>query len=52
MQVNLGNMYLCGVGVAKDVAKAKELFALAADRDENAARLLEKIEKEEMEKDP
>lgn len=43
-------MYLCGVGVAKDVPKAKELFTLAADRDQNAAGLLEKIEKEAKDK--
>lgn len=42
-------MYHCGIGVAKDVAKAKELFALAANRNEVAAGLLEKIEKEEKE---
>ena len=46
VQVNLGNMYYCGVGVAKDLGKAKELFALAANRDKNAAELLAKIEKE------
>lgn len=42
-------MYYRGIGVAKDVAKAKELFALAAEKDKATAELLETIEKEEKE---
>ena len=47
MQVNLGNMYYSGIGVAKNREKAKELFQLAADTDENAKGLLEMIKEEE-----
>lgn len=53
-QVNLGNMYYTGMGVVKNRDKAKELFKLAADSDENAKGLLELIkaeEKKEVEQD-
>ena len=46
-QVNLGNMYYGGVGVAKDKARAKELFELAAEKDEQAKKFLEIMKKEE-----
>ena len=45
-------MYYNGLGVAKDKAKAKELYTLAADRDKNAKALLEElelVEKKELE---
>lgn len=44
-------MYYDGMGVAKDRAKAKELFKMAAERDENAKSLLEWVEKEELEQE-
>lgn len=47
MQYNLGNMYYAGLGVAKDRDKAKELFKLAAEADENAKEILKVIEEEE-----
>ena len=40
-------MYYLGMGVVKSKEKAKELFKLAADTDENAKGLLEQIESEE-----
>ena len=40
-------MYYAGIGVAKDREKAKELFKLAAEKDENAKGLLEFVEAEE-----
>lgn len=40
-------MYYTGVGVAKDRVKAKELFKLAAESDDNAKEVLKSIEKEE-----
>lgn len=40
-------MYYTGLGVAKDVNKAKELFKLAAEVDENAKEVLKVIEEEE-----
>lgn len=42
-------MYYAGVGVAKNREKAKELFKLASDTDENAKTFLEMIESEEKE---
>ncbi len=47
LQVNLGNMYYTGLGVDKDRGKAKELFKLAAEVDENAKKILKVIEEEE-----
>ena len=47
LQVNLGNMYYNGLGVTKDRWKAKELYRLAADKDDNAMALLEEIELDE-----
>ena len=47
-QVNLGNMYYNGLGVAQDKAKAKELYKMAADKDKNAKALLEELEIEEQ----
>ena len=47
VQINLGNMYYTGVGVEKDVVKAKELFHLAAQQDGSSAKYLEMIEEEE-----
>lgn len=44
-------MYYTGVGVAKDKAKAKELFKLAAESDDNAKEVLKSIERKEREQD-
>ena len=46
-QVNLGNMYYHGLGVKKDLKKAKELYQKAAPKNHNARLLLEEIEIEE-----
>lgn len=51
MQLNLGNMYYNGMGVQKDVAKAKELFRLAAEQDEACASYLRAVEEEEKKLD-
>lgn len=42
-------MYYQGLGVEKNVAKAKELYSLAAEDDKNAKKLLEELELEEQE---
>ncbi len=47
LQVNLGNMYYNGLGVAKDRSKAKEQYRMAAESDSNAKLLLEELEMEE-----
>jgi len=47
LQVNLGNMYYSGKGCKRDVAKAKELFSLAAQQDKGCAEYLRLIEEEE-----
>lgn len=47
-QVNLGNMYYSGMGVPKDWQKAKELYRVASDADQNAKLLLEELELEEQ----
>lgn len=39
-------MYYTGLGVNKSLEKARELFALAAETDENAKKLLDVVEKE------
>ena len=41
-------MYYQGLGVEKNLAKAKELYSLAADDDKNAQKLLEELEIEEQ----
>lgn len=41
-------MYYGGYGVDKDTAKAKELYTLAAEEDENAKALLKELEIEEQ----
>ncbi len=41
-------MYYNGLGVAKDKSKAKELYSLAAQSDNNAKLLLEELEMEEQ----
>lgn len=41
--MNLGNMYYNGMGVDKDLEKAKELYTLAAETDKNAATLLKEL---------
>lgn len=40
-------MYYNGLGVRKDRSKAKELYGLAAEGDNNARLLLEELELEE-----
>ena len=47
LQVNLGNMYYSGMGCKIDIAKAKELFRLAAQQDKGCAEYLQLIEEEE-----
>ena len=40
-------MYYGGLGVAKDISKAKELYKMAAEEDKNAKLLLDELELEE-----
>ena len=40
-------MYYNGLGVTKDLNKAKELYKLAAEKDKNAEQLLKELEIEE-----
>lgn len=44
--MNLGNMYYTGIGVTKSLEKARELFSLAAERDDSAKELLKVVEEE------
>lgn len=46
-QVNLGNMYYQGLGIERDVEKAKRLYQRAAPKHRNARLLLEELEIEE-----
>lgn len=41
-------MYYNGMGVEKDVEKAKEMYKMAAVEDKNAKVLLEELEMEEQ----
>ena len=45
-QVNLGNMYYTGLGVTKNLERARELFGLAAEIDDNAKELLKVVDEE------
>lgn len=45
-QINLGNMYYNGLGVEKDLQKAKELYGKAAKTNKNAQLLLQELENE------
>jgi len=51
-QVNLGKMYYNGVGVPRDISKAKDLYRLAASTDNSAKALLQEIEEKEREERP
>lgn len=44
--VNVGNMYREGLGVEKDLAKAREMFDKFADRNEVCKQLLMDVEKQ------
>ena len=46
VQVNLGNMYYNGLGVERSRQRARELYQLAANSDDNARLLLEELEQE------
>ena len=45
-QINLGNMYYNGIGVERDISKAKELYSQAAKTNKNAQLLLQELEEE------